>query len=65
MFNIMDNNLKGLIYIVLGGFIVFMAFDFILKLITVIFGFYLIYKGLQLRNAQNVLFYVHRFRNRF
>lgn len=59
------NDLKGLIYIILGIFIVFSVLSFIFKLIIVLFGFYLIYKGLQLKNAQNVIFYMHRFRNRF
>ena len=61
----MENSLKGAIYIGLGIFILFLASDIILKLAVVFTGFYFIYKGLQLRSANNILFHIHRFRNRF
>jgi uncharacterized membrane protein len=63
----MDRSILGLIYIVLGAIIVFVvAADFIFKAAIAILGLYLIYRGLQLRNSHHqVLFYIHRFRNRF
>lgn len=61
----MENRLKGTIYIVAGIFLAFFSLDFLMKLVFLFTGLYLIYKGLELRNAHNVLFYVHRFKNRF
>ena len=62
----MNNQIKGLLYIILGAFlVVFVGGEFIIRVAIVIFGFYLIYFGLQLRNADKILFFIHRFRNRF
>lgn len=61
----MENSLKGAIYIGFGIFIIFLVSDIILKLAVVASGLYFIYKGLQLRSANNILFHLHRFRNRF
>lgn len=57
---------KGLIYIILGSVLV-IAFggEFLLRAAVVLFGFFLIYTGLQLRNAQRILFFMNRFRGRF
>ena len=62
----MDNKLLGVFYIFLGAILIFfVASEFIVRAAIVIFGIYLIYRGLELRNAQNFLFFIHRFRNRF
>ena len=61
----MENSLKGAIYIGLGIFIIFFALDIIFKLVFVFTGLYFLYKGLQLRSANNILVHIHRFRNRF
>ncbi len=61
----MENSLKGAIYIGLGIFIIFLASDIIFKLALALTGLYFLYKGLQLRSANNILFHIHRFRNRF
>jgi len=62
----MDSNLKGILYIILGIIIVIFAADFLIKALFLIVGFYLIYRGLEMRNAQqHVLFYFQRFKNRF
>ena len=62
----MNNNTKGLIYIILGSFLVFVfGGEFLLRAAVVIFGVYLIYLGLQLRNANRIFFFVNRFKNRF
>ncbi len=62
----MSNQVKGLIYIVLGAILVIcFGGEFIIRVAVVLFGVYLIYLGLQLRNADKILFFIHRFRNRF
>lgn len=60
------SGLKGSIYIFLGLLLIFLAASaFIIRATAVIIGLYLIYSGLKLRNDQQILFYVHRFRDRF
>ncbi|MBU4269679.1 hypothetical protein KJ644_00330 [Candidatus Dependentiae bacterium] len=62
----MDNGFKGFLYIFLGSLIVFfVAGIFIIKMAIAAFGLYLIFKGLQLKNANRALFYVYRFRDKF
>ena len=62
----MESNLKGIFYIIFGIFIIFFAAsEFLIRALIFFCGLYLIYRGLQLRNANQILFYVHRFKDRF
>lgn len=62
----MRRDVLGIIYIFLGILVIVLAAsEFILKAAIVVLGFYLIYRGLQLRNAQQILFFFQRFKNRF
>jgi hypothetical protein len=61
----MENRLKGAFYIGMGIFVALMSFDVLLKLGFLVLGLYLIYRGLELRSAHQVLFYVRRFKDRF
>ena len=62
----MSDRFLGLLLILLGSFLVFSVFGlFVVRLVIAVFGLYLVYHGLQMRNDQQVLFYVHRFTGRF
>ena len=61
-----DRGLKGSLYILAGiALVLIVASTFIVRLAIVIFGLYLIYSGIKLRNDQRILFYFRRFRDRF
>lgn len=62
----MDNRFKGNLYIFAGFLLLFLFLgEFLLKAVIAIFALYLIYSGLQLRNDSQIMFYVHRFKNKF
>ncbi len=62
----MNRQLRGLLFIIFGSFLIFIfAAEFLFRAFFVVLGIYLIYKGLQLRNAQNVLFYFYQIKNKF
>jgi hypothetical protein len=64
--NMIGARLKGSLYILLGIILIFLvASELIMRALVVLFGLYLIYLGLKLRNDQRVLFFFHRFRDRF
>ena len=60
------NQFLGLLLIAIGAAITFIAAgEFLLRLLVVCFGLYLIYQGLIMRDDRQVLFYIHRFQRRF
>jgi hypothetical protein len=62
----MDNKFKGSFLIFLGSLIVIIvAGGFILRALIATFGIYLIFKGLQYRNASWALFHIYRFKDKF
>jgi len=62
----MDNQSKGLLYIIFGILIIFFAAsELVVRILFILLGFYLVNKGLQLRTTQNILFFFQRFKNRF
>ena len=62
----MNKSSLGLLYIILGSVVLFLfAADLIIKLAAIFGGLYLIYKGLTLRESHQILFYIHRFKDRF
>lgn len=64
--NMIGGNLKGSLYILFGILLVFLAASqLIIRGVIVIFGLYLIYSGLKLRNDQRILVFFQRFTNRF
>jgi hypothetical protein len=64
--NMIGIHLKGSLYILFGIILIFLAAsELIVRGLVVFFGLYLIYTGLKLRNDQRILFFFHRFRNRF
>ena len=63
----MKNQFAGLILIILGFLIIsIVAGEFLLRAAITVFGLYLMYTGLNMRNRNSqVLFHFHRFTNRF
>lgn len=62
----MNTQTKGLLLIFFGALLVLLAGgEFIIRAFIVLFGLYLVFIGLQLRNAHRILFFINRFTNRF
>jgi len=61
------NNILGIILMIAGGFSVFLAVgEFIFRIAIALFGLYLIYNGLRLRNQhRQMFFFFQNFNDRF
>lgn len=62
-----NSNVLGVILILLGCLVLMLALgEFIFRLMLTLFGFYLIFSGLRLRNQhQQIFFFCNRFGSRF
>lgn len=68
-YNRSSSNVLSLLSIVLGVILLLFSIGFLMKVLTIIFGLFLINYGLQLRNLSNVTFifrnFIHKFHGPF